>query len=221
MADFYNAGSGLVDITATSVTTEELVTDYINSSGTIDFNLSTLSNINNLIARNTIRSSNVTSCNIQALSNAHITLSNAVTSLSNAHISLSNAHISLSNSIISFSNAFISYSNAYLKISGSNLFTTSSNLCLGTSTATQQLTLTGSIQASNLHTSNLIVYRGSNILEADKKIDYQKWIKNGPVFSNADDTLAIAGITLGSIGYLIIIGSNTTDKGWADKEWFV
>lgn len=47
------------------------------------------------------------------------------------------------------------------------------------------------IYGSNLHTSNLIVYRGSNVLDTDAKIDFQKWIKNAPINTNSNGDLII------------------------------
>jgi len=167
MADtpFYVYGTGLTDIQATSIITDTLTCDdYNTQSGIANFNYSTLSNVQNVYANNNVFSANITS-------------------LSNSHVALSNGHLSLSN-------AYISYSNLNWKINNSNLYTFS-NVCLGTSNATQQLTLTGGIQASNLHTSNLIIYRGSNILDTDQKIDYNKWIKNGPVQTDDNGVIVI------------------------------
>jgi hypothetical protein len=177
---FYNIGSGLTDISATSITTDTLVTDDINSvSGIINFNVSSLSNIQNVYVNN-----NVISANITSLSNSHMALSNSHTALSNSHSALSNSHMALSN-------AYVSYSNVSWKFNTSNLYLpSSSNVCIGTQNATQQLTLTGSIQASNLHTSNLIIYRGSNILDTDGKIDYS-WIKNAPIYDDGTGVIII------------------------------
>lgn len=47
------------------------------------------------------------------------------------------------------------------------------------------------IYGSNLHTSNLIVYRGSNVLDTDAKIDFQKWIKNAPINTNSNGDIII------------------------------
>jgi hypothetical protein len=54
-----------------------------------------------------------------------------------------------------------------------------------------------SLQGSNLITSNLIIYRGSNILDIDAKIDYGVWIKNGPKFKNNKLT-DILGLAIGA-----------------------
>lgn len=169
----YNVGSGLISVNATSVTTETLTTDDVNSqSGIINFNTSSFSNVQNVYVHNNVISANITS-------------------LSNSHIALSNSHTSLSNSHMQLSNDYVSYSNTFLKVSGSNLYTLS-NLCLGTSTnATQQLTLTGNIQVSNLYTSNLIVYRNSNVLDTDGKIDYNTWIKGGPIQDDGTGVIII------------------------------
>lgn len=203
----YNIGTGLIDINATTVSTDTLITDDINSqSGIININLSSLSNVQNLTANGFIISPNITS-----LSNAHIALSNAHITLSNAHINLSNAHLNLSNS-------FISYSNTFLKVSGCNLYMFS-NLCIGTSSATQQLTLTASIQASNVHTSNLIVYRGSNVLDTDAKIDYNKWIKNGPVMTDDTGVIIIPLPVIVNIYNNINPSINTDTGGNGDENY--
>lgn len=167
MDTFYNLGSGLTDIAATSVQTDTLVCDDINSqSGIINLNFSSLSNVQNVYANGNVFATNIT------------TLSNAVNVLSNT---------------------FIEYSNVQWKFNNSNVYLLqSSNVCIGTSNATQQLTLTGGIQASNLHTSNLIVYRGSNVLDTDGKIDFT-WIKNSPPFSiKEDNTLELTALSIAS-----------------------
>ena len=54
----------------------------------------------------------------------------------------------------------------------------------------------------------LLAHAGSNILEADKRIDYRKWIKNGPTFKE-DNTLELAALALGgagALGGLIVAG---------------
>lgn len=103
----YNEGSGLISIEATSVSTDSLYCDDVTSfSGTINMNISTLSNLNALFTRDNISSAK-------------------------------------------------------------------------------------NIYGSNLHTSNLIVYRGSNVLDTDAKIDFQKWIKNAPINTNSNGDIII------------------------------
>jgi hypothetical protein len=58
---------------------------------------------------------------------------------------------------------------------------------------------------SNLEvTQGTIKINGSNLIGADRKIDYNTWIRNGPSFSN--DGLSAAGITLGAAGLLSSLG---------------
>ena len=206
--DNYNIGSGLTDINATSVTTDTLICDDMNSqSGIINFNTSSLSNIQNIYANN-----NVISANITSLSNSHVALSNSHVALSNSHMLLSNAHTTLSNT-------FVSYSNVSWKFNNSNVYImSSSNVCIGTTNATQQLTLTGSIQASNLYTSNLIVYRNSNVLDTDGKIDY-KWIKNAPIQDDGTGVIVIPIPVINNI-YTNINPSIETDTGGNGNETY-
>lgn len=64
---------------------------------------------------------------------------------------------------------------------------------------------TNKIHTSNiLACSNLQVYT-SNVFGTNKKIDYNTWISGGPVYQE-DNTLAIAGMTLGAIGILGLAG---------------
>lgn len=58
---------------------------------------------------------------------------------------------------------------------------------------------------SNINANGLVKVFNSNLVDTDKRIDYQKWIKNGPVY-NQDDSMAIAGIVLGSLGILSSLG---------------
>jgi hypothetical protein len=57
------------------------------------------------------------------------------------------------------------------------------------------------VGVSNLSTShvnlNTLQKNGSNVIGLDGKIDYNTWIKNAPTYEQ-DDTLAIAGLTLGA-----------------------
>lgn len=222
MDNFYNIGSGLVDVNATSVTTDTIICDdYNTQSGIANFNLSSLSNIQNVYANNNVISVNITSLSNShiALSNSHMALSNSHMALSNSHMALSNSHMSLSNAHTTLSNTFVSYSNVSWKFNNSNVYLlSSSNVCIGTTNATQQLTLTRSIQASNLHTSNLIIYRGSNILDIDGKIDYS-WIKNAPI---QDDGSGVIVIPIPVVVYIYnnINPNINTDTGGDGNETY-
>lgn len=121
----YNIGTGLIDISATTVNTDYLICDDVNSqTGVIKLNFSSLSNVQSLFSTNVV-SSNITSCNLRS---SNITSCN---------------------------------------VNASNI-------------TTCNLIAHENVWGNNLHTSNLILYRGDAILESDQKIDYKKWIKNGP-----------------------------------------
>lgn len=64
------------------------------------------------------------------------------------------------------------------------------------------------VGVSNIATSNInlntLQRNGSNVIGTDGKIDYT-WLKNAPQFSN-DNTLAIAGLTVGALGILGLAG---------------
>ena len=72
------------------------------------------------------------------------------------------------------------------------------------------------VGVSNLATSNVnlvtLQRNGSNVIGTDAKIDYNTWIKNGPTYSN-DNTLAIAGITLGALGVIGATGQILSSTG--------
>lgn len=72
------------------------------------------------------------------------------------------------------------------------------------------------VGVSNLATSNInlvtLQRNGSNVIGTDAKIDYNTWIKNGPQFSN-DNTLAIAGLTLGALGIVGAAGQILSSTG--------
>lgn len=142
----YNIGTGLVDISATTVNTDYLICDDINSqTGIIKLNFSSLSNVQTLFSTN-VQTSNIASYDVQS-----------------SNITSCNLH---SSNITSYD------------VHSSNI--TSCNLIAH-----------DNVWGSNLNTSNLILYRGNPILEADQKIDYKKWIKNGPVFEDDDGTIVI------------------------------
>lgn len=224
MENIYNQGNGLIDLNATSISSDYITCDnYQSYSGIENHNLSTLSNIENLYIRKNIGTSNISACNINQLSNSfiilsnfHNTLSNSFVNLSNNHNTLSNSHSSLSNSFIILnnnhnilSNTYISYSNTFLKVFNSNLYTFS-NITLGTSNAVQQLTLTGSIQCSNVNFSNLIRYRGQNVFDTDGKIDYS-WLKNTP--PNDGSSITVIPVPIITTIYTTIKPTIETDLG--------
>ena len=72
------------------------------------------------------------------------------------------------------------------------------------------------VGVSNISTSNVnlvtLQRNGSNVIGTDAKIDYNTWIKNGPQFSN-DNTLAIAGLTLGALGIIGATGQILSSTG--------
>jgi hypothetical protein len=62
------------------------------------------------------------------------------------------------------------------------------------------------VTASNLDvTQGIVRINGATLLGTDRKIDYNTWVKNGPIF-NQDNTLAAAGVTLGAAGLLSSLG---------------
>lgn len=89
---------------------------------------------------------------------------------------------------------------------GSNLSVWSSNIA---SYSSNNMVLNSTIVGvSNISTSNVnlntLQRNGINVIGTDGKIDYT-WLKNAPQFSN-DNTLAIAGLLLGSLGILGLAG---------------
>jgi hypothetical protein len=123
---FYNIGSGLTDVNATSVTTDSLYCDNISSqSGIINMNSAILSNVNKFHC--------FTVSNYDTYTEGNATITNVIVKQNMRGSNITACNISASN----------------------NLY------------------------GSNLLTNNLIIYRGSNILDVDGKIDYT-WIKNAP-----------------------------------------
>ena len=126
-------------------------------------------------------SSNITACNILT---RNFNTSNLISS-------------NISTTLLSTSN--ISSSNVTTRI------LSSSNVTACNITASQ------SLYGSNLLTSNLIIYRGSNVLDTDGKIDYNKWLKNAPV--TTDDN----GVIVIPIPIITYINTNTnTNLGGGD-----
>lgn len=64
---------------------------------------------------------------------------------------------------------------------------------------------TNKILTSNLLACSNLQVNSSNLLGTNKKIDYNTWISGGPVYQE-DNTLAIAGMTLGAVGILGLAG---------------
>lgn len=176
--DFYNIGSGLSDITATQVITDYLVTDNVNSiSGVIEFNNNNFSNVNM-----------IDGVILSVLNSKAIATSNTAYPTSNIAYPMSNVAYRTSNIAYPTSNiAYPMSSDLY----GAFAFSTTSTHILKPT-----MISTGVLQCSNLNVNNtLIRVNGSNLVDTDKKIDYNTWIKGGPAFSN-DNTLAIAALTL-------------------------
>jgi hypothetical protein len=247
----YNIGSGLVDITATSVSTDTLITDDINSqSGIINLNLSTLSNVNDVycdvLSNNTIYcsvlSNNTIYCNTlsnsQNLSVGGITTLNNTTYLSNTYLQNNGLYLRVGGD----TNHGIVYNATVdgprvMGYGGGVLGTTATgtvnalywnyqgNVGIGTTVnSSYRLAINGdaycssNILASNLATSNLIIYRGSNVLDTDGKIDYS-WIKNAPIQTSNDGTIIIAPVVITNIINNVITNVQTQTGGNGDETY--
>jgi hypothetical protein len=188
--DFYNIGSGLSDITATQVITDYLVTDNVNSiSGVIEFNNNNFSNVNA-----------IDGVILSVLNNKAIATSNVAFATSNIAYPTSNVSYMTSNVAYPMSNVvYPMNADVYGAFAFSN---TSINILKPT------MISTGVMQCSNLNVNNTIVrVNGSNLVDTDKKIDYNTWIKGGPAFSN-DNTLAIAALALaGAAGAACLVAA--------------
>lgn len=308
----YNQGSGLVSVEATSVSTDTLATDDINSfSGIINFNASTLSNLQNIFVNNnatcrSLASSNITSSNLTSsiISSSNLTSSNLTSSiisssnLTSSIISSSNVFSSnvtssvvnatnLNSSLITTTNCdvigstllrngnpFNDWSRNQLMLSydggtsyrhainsrhyaaggvlnsidfllwDSNVSATStgnknalsitaSGVGINTSNPTTSLDVIGGIKAtsnivsireiqgSNLTTSNLIIYRGSNVLDTDGKIDYNLWLKNSPIQTSNDGTIIIAPVVITNIINNVITNVSTGTGADGDETYDV
>ena len=104
--------------------------------------------------------------------------------------------------------AFAMSNNIYpIALYGSNVATWSSNNLVKNSNV---------VGVSNLATSNInlvtLQRNTSNVIGTDGKIDYNTWIKNGPTYSN-DNTLAVAGLTLGALGIVGAAGTLLQSTG--------
>lgn len=201
-SSFYNIGSGLTDIDCTQVTTDYLITDDVNSSsGVINFNANNFGNVNliNGISINVTNARTLSTSNVAyPTSNVAYPTSNIAYPLVPIVSSMSNMSYAMSNSIydaMAFSNASTTFLKSTINASSIN----STNL----------------VQCSNLNINNTILrINGSNLVDTDKKIDYMKWIKNGPTFSN-DNTLAIAALSLAGAtagATLVAAGKNILDN---------
>lgn len=183
MADFYNFGSGLTDITATQVRSDYIVTDNINSiSGLLEMNNSDLVNVNlinghdlDVFNQKIIFSSNLSPLVISTSNVAH----NTSNFIYNAFDTGDTYVQSLKNRIISAN----MYANQLVQCSNLEVFNT------------------------------LIKVNGSNLVDLDKRIDYRLWIKNGPTFNQdnslATTAIAIASAAAVTAGIaLAIAGRN-------------
>jgi hypothetical protein len=90
---------------------------------------------------------------------------------------------------------------------GSNTARDTSNLLNSNfSFTTNNIQTSKKLTCSNLDVSNtLIRINGSNLIDTNKKIDYNTWIAGGPQFSN-DNTLGVAGVVLGTVGIVSALG---------------
>lgn len=171
MADFYNFGSGLTDISATQVKSDFIITDNINSiSGLLEMNNSDLVNVNL-----------INGYDLDTFNQKIIFSSNLVISTSNVAHTTSNTSHNTSNFIY---NAFDT---------GDTYVQSLKNRIITPNLYANQL-----VQCSNLEVYNtLIRVNGSNLVDVDRRIDYMKWIKNGPNFSQ-DNTLAATALAIAS-----------------------
>lgn len=74
----------------------------------------------------------------------------------------------------------------------------------------ETVTLSNLVVLSNISTQT-ISRNGSNVLDTDGKIDYQKWLKNAPEYGD-DGSLAVAGVVLGALGVLTGAGAVVLDQ---------
>lgn len=191
----YNNGTGLIDIEATSVTTVELVTETFNCpSGTLDCSGIALSNLGR-----------INGVHLQQTSNAAYSGSNAAYNAAASIITQSNAvwpTVTATQELAAWdSNALVSNSNAIWPISTGTSNALFSAFAFSTSNTSN---LKPTLQTRFVQSSN-IVLNGSNLVNATNKIDYNSWISGGPTFSN-DNSMALAGLTLGAAGLLSSLG---------------
>jgi hypothetical protein len=186
MADFYNFGSGLTDITATQVKSDFIITDNINTiSGLLEMNNSDLVHVNL-----------INGYDLDTFNSKIIFSSNLVISTSNVAHRTSNTANATSNFIYTTFDVGETYVQALKnRIITPNLYT-------------NQL-----VQCSNLEVYNtLIRVNGSNLVDVDRRIDYKKWIKNGPVFKE-DNTFEAIGAALAGGALGLGIGLAVAGKG--------
>jgi hypothetical protein len=186
MADFYNFGSGLTDITATQVKSDFIITDNINtSSGLLELNNSDLVHVNL-----------INGYDLDAFNQKIIFSSNLVISTSNVAHRTSNTANATSN----FIHDAIDTGETYLQ-------------CLKNRIITPNLFANHLVQCSNLEVYNtLIRVNGSNLVDVDTRIDYKKWIKNGPVFKE-DNTFEAIAVALAGGALGLGIGLAVAGKG--------
>lgn len=186
MADFYNFGSGLTDISATQVKSDFIITDNINSiSGLLEMNNSDLVNVNLINGHD-----------LDVFNQKIIFSSNLVISTSNVAHTTSNTSHNTSNFIYT---AFDT---------GETYVQSLKNRIIAPNLYTNQL-----VQCSNLEVYNtLIRVNGSNLVDVDRRIDYKKWIKNGPVFKE-DNTFEAIGAALAGGALGLGIGLAVAGKG--------
>jgi hypothetical protein len=238
-------GTGLVDVFANRVSTDELLTTSIQTdSGDISMNGARLTDVETInghdldvfdsrITQNTNRSvfsSNlgVTSSNV-LFPRAAFGSNTAVFS-SNLGVASSNVLFPMaafgSNAAVFSSNLAVASSNALYPMAAfaSNVAVFGSNVAVG---ARDKSEWTSNVWNANLRasagmlsnlqttlaTSNLscrqLQSRGANLFDPNNKIDYNTWISGGPVFSN-DNSLAVAGLTLGAAGLVSSLGAAGT-----------
>ena len=93
---------------------------------------------------------------------------------------------------------------------------TASGVGINTSNPARALDVVGDIRGSNLETSNLIKYRGQNVLDTDGKIDFS-WIKNAPIQDDGTGVIVIPIPVITNI-YTNINPSINTDTGGTGDE---
>lgn len=168
---FYNVGSGLTDVTATQVTSDYIITDNINTiSGELEMNN------NNIVHLNLINGYDLDVFN------------NKIVFSSNCAINTSN---------VAFPTSNVAYPTSNLVYSAMQVQSAAVSIIKDTLNATNMIA-SKLVQCSNLDVTNtLIRVNGSNLLETDKRIDYLKWIKNGPTFTQ-DNSMAINALAIAS-----------------------
>lgn len=97
---------------------------------------------------------------------------------------------------------------------GSNVASYGSNVA---SYASNNMVKNGlTVSVSNLQVLDTIKRNNEYFLEPDGKVDYTKWLKNAPEYNN-DNSLAVAGLVVGTLGVLSSAGQLLTQYGMGDK----